>query len=52
MLKTLFKAAVKNRIIHVNPALDVELPKVIKSKVQPPDKKDLIAILQHATPET
>jgi integrase len=51
MLKTLFKAAVKDRIIHVNPVLDVELPKVIKPKVQPPDKKDVIAILQQATPE-
>ena len=51
MLKTLFKAAVKDRVIHVNPALDVELPKVIKAKVQPPDKKDMIAILQQATPD-
>jgi integrase len=51
MLKTTFKAAVKDRVIHVNPALDAELPKVVKKKVQPPDKKDLIAILQRATPE-
>jgi hypothetical protein len=45
------KAAVKDRIIYLNPAVDVELPKVIKPKVQPPDKKDLIAIRQRATPE-
>jgi integrase len=51
MLKTLFTAAVKDRVIHVNPALDVELPKVVKAKVQPPDKKDAIAILQQAKPD-
>jgi len=45
------KAAVKDRIIYLNPAVDFELPKVIKPKVQPPDKKDLIAIRQRATPK-
>jgi len=51
MLKTLFKSAVEDRLIHINPALDAKLPKLIKKKVQPPDKKDVIAILQRATPE-
>jgi hypothetical protein len=39
MLKTLFRAAVKDRIIYINPVLDVELPKAVKMTVQPPEKR-------------
>jgi integrase len=48
MLSTLFKAAVKNRLIRVNPAKELELPKRIKPKIQPPNKNDVKAILEKA----
>ena len=49
MLKTVFKSAVKNNLIRLNPALDVELPKVIKAKIQPPTKEQIRAILDKAS---
>jgi integrase len=48
MLVTLFKSAVKSNLIRSNPAKDLELPKAVKAKVQPPSKKDVLAILQQA----
>jgi integrase len=51
MLKTVFKSAVKNELIRTNPALDVELPKPVKTPIQPPDKQDVLAILQTASIE-
>jgi len=51
MLKALFHTAVKNRLIRINPAQDVELPKVAKATVQPPVKKDVLAILEQSPAE-
>jgi integrase len=51
MLKTVFKSAVKNDLIRMNPALEVEVPRIIKAKITPPDKKDILAILQQAPTE-
>jgi integrase len=48
MLKTVFKSAVKNDLIRVNPATDLETPTVIKAKINPPGKEDVLAILRQA----
>jgi integrase len=51
MLKSIFKSAMKNDLIHANPAQYIEQPTTIKIKIQPPDKKDVLAILQQAPSE-
>jgi integrase len=51
MLKTLFHTAVKNRLIRINPAEDAELPRVTKATIQPPAKKDVLAILEQSPEE-
>jgi integrase len=48
MIKTVFKSAVKNDLIRVNPAQDLETPTVIKAKINPPGKEDVLAILRQA----
>jgi integrase len=48
MLKGLFKAAIRHGYIKANPAAEVDLPKVAKANVQPPDKTDVSAILEQA----
>jgi integrase len=48
MLSTLFKSAIKNNLIRVNPARELELPKVNKPKIDLPDKGDVLAILEQA----
>jgi integrase len=51
MLKTLFKAAVRNGLLRKNPSSDLEVPKAVKAKIQPPSKQDVLAILQQAPTE-
>jgi integrase len=51
MLATLFKSAVKNNLIRINPAKELELPKAVKAKIQPPSKEDVLSILREAPVE-
>ena len=44
-----FKSAVKNEFI--NPACDLELPKIVNRLIKPPGKKDVLAILKRAPEE-
>jgi integrase len=52
MMHSLFKAAVKNNLIRINPAEDIELPKVIKANIQPPSKEEALAIFREAPTKT
>jgi integrase len=51
MVKSVFKSAVKNDLILRNPATELEIPTVIKAKINPPSKGDVLAILQKAPVE-
>jgi len=51
MLVTIFKSAVTNNLIRTNPAAELELPTVIKVKIEPPGKEDVLAILRQAPVE-
>jgi integrase len=51
MLRTVFKSAIKNDLIRTNPATELELPTVIKVKIDPPAKEDVLAILRQAPAE-
>ncbi len=48
MLRTLFKAAMKQKLIRSNSAVGLELPKVVKAKIEPSTMKDVRAILDQA----
>ena len=48
MLGTPFKAAVKERVIRINPALQIELPKSIRKEVRVPEQRDVLNILDQA----
>ena len=51
MLHAVFRSAVKSDPIRANPATDLELPKVHRKPIVPPDKKDILAILKAAPQE-
>lgn len=51
MLKTIFNSAVRNGLVRVSPALNLETPTVIRVKIEPPAKKDILAILKQAPAE-
>ena len=51
MLHAVFRSAVKSDLIRANPATDLELPKVHRKPIVPPDKKDILAILKAAPQE-
>ena len=48
MLSTLFKAGMKQKFIRSNPAVGLELPKVVKAKIEPSTMKDVRAIRDQA----
>src|SRR5262245_7287037 len=47
LLKATLKWAVKRKLIVYSPAQDLELPRVIRHKVAPPESATLLAFLQH-----
>jgi integrase len=51
MSKQVFGDAIKHNLIRFNPAENVEVPKRIKPKVEPPGKADVLAVLEQVTPE-
>jgi hypothetical protein len=48
MLSTMFSAAMKQKLIRTNPAVGLELPKVVKAKIEPSSIDGVRAILEQA----
>ena len=48
MLSTLFSAAMKQKLMRTNPAVGLELPKVVKAKIEPSTMEGVRAILEQA----
>jgi integrase len=52
MTGTIFRDAIRHGYIRINACVGVELPKVVKVKVEPPDKTEVRALLDQSAPET